>query len=115
MAPRLTIRAERDIEEILRETRKLFGPRQVLSYAALIDRSMAMADADPARASSTARPELGPDVRTLHVELASGRRGSASHLLYYMQMAEPGGASRVVVLRVLHEGMEPRRRGALPV
>ena len=94
---------------ILRESARLFGPKQRERYADLIRAAAEMAAADPLRPGSRARDELGAGVRSFHVELAARRRGAASHLLYYV----PGGgvpkAVGIVILRILHEAMEPSR------
>jgi toxin ParE1/3/4 len=49
-----------------------------------------------------------PGFRAFHLENAAGRRGSAAHTLYYALEHLPGGSRRVVILRLLYEGMEPR-------
>ncbi len=51
-------------------------------------------------------------LRLLHLELASGRRGGAAHCLYYTIGTMPNGAPGTIILRVLHEGMEPRYKVA---
>lgn len=66
----------------------------------------------PDQPGMLARPELGPDVRLLHLELAAGRRGSAAHCLYYTTGLLPDGTIGTIILRVLHEGMESRRKVA---
>ncbi|MCJ2015010.1 type II toxin-antitoxin system RelE/ParE family toxin [Methylobacterium sp. J-076] len=107
MRHRLTLRAERDIEDILRETLRTFGNRQVQAYAEIIDRAVAMIVDDPERPSTRSRTELAPGIRSFHMAHASPRRRGASHILYFSVIAE---RREVVVLRVLHEKMEPRLR-----
>jgi toxin ParE1/3/4 len=63
---------------------------------------------EPERPGSRARGELGAGVRSFHIELAARRRGAASHLLYYARELVPD-AGGMVILRLLHEAMEPRR------
>jgi hypothetical protein len=46
----------------------------------------------------------------LHLELVTRRRRSASHMIYFMEMREADGDPTVVVIGVLHEKMEPKRR-----
>nr|WP_295833495.1 type II toxin-antitoxin system RelE/ParE family toxin [uncultured Azospirillum sp.] len=112
MSHRLTGPAERDILDILRTTRTRFGTAQLHSYAALIDKAILMVAEDPGRPGMLPRPELGPDVRLFHLELAAGRRGAAAHCLYYTTGLLPDGTVGTIILRVLHEGMEPRHKVA---
>ncbi|MDA8230269.1 MAG: type II toxin-antitoxin system RelE/ParE family toxin [Magnetospirillum sp.] len=100
--------AERDIKDILAETLKVFGMRQLAVYAAIIDKGMAMVGDDPERAGSIDRSEIGRGVRLFHLELAADRRGAAAHCLYYATGEMSNGANGTIVLRVLHEHMEPR-------
>lgn len=102
--------AERDIRGILRDTIKMFGPMQMRAYAQLIERGIEMVAADPDRPASLDRSELAPGVRLLHLELAAGRRGAAAHCLYYMKGKLSDGSVGTIILRVLHEHMEPRYR-----
>ncbi|MGE5500353.1 MAG: type II toxin-antitoxin system RelE/ParE family toxin [Ignavibacteriales bacterium] len=99
---RLTPAAERDIRDILRDSARMFGPRQRDRYAGLIGAAVTLVAEDPERAGSRPRPEIGPNVRSFHVELAAPRGSAASHLLYYRQ-----DEAWVVILRVLHQAMEP--------
>lgn len=64
---------------------------------------------NPGRSSARVRPEIAPDVRAFHLSLAAKRSGGASHLLYFRTQGD-GLSQEVVVLRVLHDRMEPRRR-----
>ena len=102
---RLTRSADADIEQILTYTRWRFGPLQLERYARLIERALAMLGDDPLRPSSQLREELGEGVRSFHVAIAANRKSAASHVVYYLLGDSP--RSDVVVLRVLHEGMEP--------
>lgn len=110
MRHRLTRRADADIEHILEETLRAFGPRQVGAYAELIDRAIDMVAEGPERPSSQARPDLAPGLRSFHVAIASGRRRGASHILYFTVMDATEGGREVVILRILHDRMEPRLR-----
>jgi toxin ParE1/3/4 len=109
---RLTKEAQADIASILRRTKKLFGPLQVSAYAKIIEGGIAMIAADPARPSIIERNDLRPGVRSLHLELVTRRRRSASHthMIYFMEMREADGDPTVAVIGVLHEKMEPKRR-----
>jgi toxin ParE1/3/4 len=107
---RLTRLADQDITNILRETLRSFGPRQVSHYAEIIDRAIQMVAEDPLRPSSLDRSDIKDRVRSFHLELVAGRRGAASHKLYYAKMADRDQEPIVVILRVLHERMEPKHR-----
>lgn len=49
-----------------------------------------------------------PGLRAFHPENAGGRSGAAGHMFYYAIERLAEGDQRVVILRRLHEGMEPR-------
>lgn len=104
---RLTDLADADIDEILTYTHREFGPRQFEAYWSLIDKAAQLVGKDPLRPSSRPRDELGQGVRSLHIEVAAGRRGAASHLLHYIPGALEDGTPGAVILRVLGERMEP--------
>ena len=106
MNVRLTREAERDLAEIARYTVATFGAGQAMRYAALIEQALALLAENPLRAASRGRDELRPGVRSLHLSRVAARRHAAAHILYY-HLAAGGG---VVILRVLHERMEPLRR-----
>jgi toxin ParE1/3/4 len=106
----LTEPAERDIKGIIRDTMKMFGPRQVQAYARTIERGIEMVAEQPDRPGSLERIEIAPGVRLLHLEIAAGRRGGAAHCLYYKKGRLSDGSIGTIILRVLHEHMEPRHR-----
>lgn len=108
MGWRLTRFAERDVAHILRESRDLFGPDQATRYAALLMRTFDLAAEQPDRPNSHERPEFGPSDRSLHVVVAAGRWRGAAHVVYYRSPIRSAG--QVLILRVLHERMDPRRR-----
>lgn len=110
MKVELTELADADVAEILSQTATIFGPRQLDAYATIIKRGVAMIGESPERPGSVERPGLSRGVRMLHLELAAGRRGAAAHCLYYIRGRLSNGDDGVVVLRVLHERMEPRLR-----
>ncbi len=101
--------ADEDIEGILKTSGKRFGPRQRELYAGLIDRAAEMVAENPERPGSRHRHDLGTGIRSFHLELAAGRRGAASHILYYLRGRLSDGSDGVVITRVLHEGMDPTR------
>ncbi|WP_281384623.1 type II toxin-antitoxin system RelE/ParE family toxin [Nitrospirillum iridis] len=104
MRYRLTSKAAVDIAEVLRHSERMFGPTQRHRYAALIHKAITMVAAEPDRPGSRSRPEIRPGLRSLHIEYAAGRRGAASHLLYYRV-----GSEEIIVLRLLHEAMDASR------
>lgn len=110
MRHKITFPAERDIKSILSETAKNFGTVQLGVYEEIINRGIAMVAEDPLRASSIERNSIHDGVRLFHLEHAAGRRGGAAHCIYYAIAQMSDGLESVVVLRVLHEHMEPRAR-----
>lgn len=110
MIVRLTREAERDLAEIARYTVETFGPDQAMRYAALIECALAALAENPRRPASRARDELRSGVRSMHLARAAVRRHAASHILYYHLAAGLDGGQDIVILRVLHERMEPLKR-----
>lgn len=104
---RLTRAADGDIEGILAESGRLFGPHQRERYARLIEQAVERVAEEPDRPGSRPRDDLSAGVRSYHVELAAGRRGAASHLVYFARGRMADGGDGIVVLRVLHERMDP--------
>ncbi len=107
MSYRLTRPAARDIDVILEDTLRLFGPRQVKADADLIERGLALVGDDPVRPGSIHRPDLDTRVRFFHLALVAGRQGSAAHGIYY---AATDKTEPAIILRLLHERMDPRGR-----
>jgi toxin ParE1/3/4 len=105
----LTPAAERDLRDILRETRRRFGTLQQKRYARLIEHAIALVAAEPHRPGSRPRNELTAGLRSFHIELAARRRGAASHVLYYVLGMLRDGSEGVIIARVLHEAMDPGR------
>jgi toxin ParE1/3/4 len=106
----LTLAAEKDVRDILRQTIELFGEGQLRAYSRIIQSGIDMIAERPDRPSSFDREEIAKGVRSLHLELAGNRRGSAAHVLYYTIGQLSNGTEGVLVLRLLHESAEPRRR-----
>ncbi|MDI6028020.1 type II toxin-antitoxin system RelE/ParE family toxin [Corticibacterium sp. UT-5YL-CI-8] len=98
--------AERDI----RDTAEMFGLRQVEVYSTIIERAFEMIAENPSRPNSSDCSEMYPGVRKLHLQIASGRRGGAAHCVYYLETRLTDDSIGVMILRVLHEHMEPRHR-----
>jgi toxin ParE1/3/4 len=105
----LTEAADGDIADILRETTRQFGPLQQKRYAALIERAIEMVAEEPGRPGSRRRDELAPGVRSFHIEVAARRRGAAVHVVYYLRGRLVDGREGIIVVRLLHERMEPLR------
>ena len=68
-----------------------------------------MVTENPERSGSRQRDDLATGVRSLHVELAARRRGAAAHVLYYLRGLLDDGRDGVIIVRVLHDRMEPLR------
>lgn len=109
MDDRLTQAADRDVVDLLRETARQFGRLQRTRYAELLERAVRLVAEDPERPGSRRRNDLAPEIRSFHVELAARRRGAASHVLYYLRARLDDGRDGVIIVRVLHERMEPLR------
>lgn len=109
MSFRLTEAADHDIERILQDTLELFGPYQFQAYSDLIDQALQRVGTNPHGLGTSKREDIGPGVRALRLDTVARRRGSASHSVYYLP-PEDGRGSDIVVLRVLHDRMEPKHR-----
>lgn len=109
MSYRLTDAAASDISDILRATTRQFGPVQRRRYAALITSAIELAADQPNRPGSRSREELAAGLRSLHAEMAARRHGAAVHVVYYLREQPEDGRDGIVVVRVLHERMEPLR------
>ncbi|MGE5546755.1 MAG: type II toxin-antitoxin system RelE/ParE family toxin [Solirubrobacterales bacterium] len=101
---RLTEAAAADVADILRQTRRQFGPVQQETYARIIEAGTRLVAEDPCRGGARERAELARGLRSFHLELAAGRLGGASHVLYYLDEPEA-----VIIVRILHERMDPDR------
>src|SRR5690349_16590045 len=73
----LTETAGRDIDGILWEAVRRFGPEQRRRYAELIDTAIGLVAEAPERPGSRPRDELGPRTHSFHIERAARRRGAA--------------------------------------
>ena len=90
---RLTLEADRDIEKIARESVATWGWDRAQAY---------LLDLHSAFDLLATFPKLGRDVG--HVRPGYRRHERASHVIFYTPA--DGG---VVIVRVLHRRMEPRR------
>lgn len=107
---RLSEAAGEDIEAILRNTTRNYGPRQRERYIGIIQLGIEMVASEPKRPGSRARLEIHPEIRSFHLELAAGRAGAAVHHLYYTMQRLADGEEGIVILRVLHERTDARRQ-----
>ncbi|HEY8137105.1 MAG TPA: hypothetical protein VIF61_04640 [Methylocystis sp.] len=110
MKYRLTSAADADVLAILRQTRRDFGRGQLSIYAQIIDLGISMIADNPSRPACIDRGDIRKGLKSFHLEFAAKRRRGAAHMLYFTEMRDATGAPEVVVLRVLHEAMEPKRR-----
>lgn len=104
----VTDAAKLDFKAVLKETKELFGPRQRAIYKRLISDGVKMVAEEPTRGGSWNRGGVVPGLRAFHLEHAAGKSGGASHILHYAVERLANGSPRVVILRLLHERMEPR-------
>jgi toxin ParE1/3/4 len=107
---RLTVDADADVARVLRTTARLFGKAQVRACAKIIALGIERVAEDSKRAASMDASWIREGVRLYHLEHAAGRQRGASHVLFYKLFKNSEGADELVVLRVLHERMQPKRR-----
>jgi len=112
---RLAPAARSDIVAILDETAARFGTRQHEVYGALIAEAIRLVTEDPLRLAARDRSDILPGLRAFSLELAAGRRGAASHVLYYAVRRLASGVEGVIIYRVLHRAMDPARHVAGPL
>jgi toxin ParE1/3/4 len=107
---RNTVPADKDIHKVLTDSFRLFGLNQSQRYLEIVRIAIDSVARDPLRVSSKARDDIGPGVRSLHLQFAAKRQGGASHVLYYRVLSSELGTSELVVLRLLADRMDPNRR-----
>ena len=73
----------------------------------LLERAAGLIAEDSRRPGSRDRSTLAAGLRLFHVELAASRRGAAVHCIYYIKAGAQSSGETVVILRVLHERMDP--------
>lgn len=105
---RFSTAAQADLVDILAWSQTHFGTLARVRYQALIAHAVRDLAAQPNRAGSAQRPELGEGVRSWHLRLSRERARTASgivqrprHFLLYRIQDE-----YLVIGRVLHEAME---------
>ncbi|MGO9485905.1 MAG: type II toxin-antitoxin system RelE/ParE family toxin [Rhodomicrobium sp.] len=108
---RLSALAEEDIVAILRRTHETFGEAARLRYEALLTAALRDIAADPLRAGSVARPEIGDGIRTYRLRHSRARYRSGGgvrkprHLLLYRCL----NPEITGIGRVLHDAMDIER------
>jgi plasmid stabilization system protein ParE len=102
---RLSAAARSDIRRVLAETIRQFGRIQAQRYRAALLRTLDRAGGEPLLPASR---DLGwRDLRSLHVGVVAGRAASGAHVVIYRVPAQV--ANPVIIVRVLHERMDPLR------
>ena len=106
---RLTRAAQADIRNLLVWSERHFGLAARQRYQLLLSTALRDVASDPCRAGSQSRPELGTDIRSWHLRLSRHHIPSPTeavhsprHTLLYVS-----GTSPLVILRVVHDAMEP--------
>jgi len=106
-----TERARVDLSEILGQSLEAFGPSARARYETLLEVSFVALTPDPMVLGSQARNELNLPIRTYHLHqarrLARARGANVStprHVIAYTF-----DASRVLIVRILHEAMDLAR------
>ena len=105
---RLGAAAEFDFANILKWTTENFGPRQSRIYRDTLVQAIGELVDGPDVAGSSARAEIMPGLRTLHIA-RHGRRGI--HLLMYRAAPK----SMIEVVRILHDRMDLQRHIPLAI
>jgi toxin ParE1/3/4 len=102
---RLSAAAEADYRQILRWTVENFGAAQARNYADTLSSALQALSAGPAVPGVKERPEIGSDIRTLHVA-RNGRKGR-HFVMFRIGGSQEGEA--IDVLRLLHDSMDMER------
>lgn len=108
---RFSAAAQADLVDILEWSQEHYGASARTRYQALIARAVRDIAAQPHRAGSAQRSELGEGVRSWHLRLSRERARTAigivqrpRHFLVYRIQDE-----QLIIGRVLHEAMELER------
>ena len=99
---RLAEQAEQDLLGITLWTVQNFGVQQAEVYAETLSLAVQSLHNGPETVGATAREDIGPGIRTLHVA-RQGRKGR--HFVVFREAAE----QTIDVLRLLHERMDLAR------
>ena len=87
----------------------MFGPLQRDRYAEMIDRAVLLISQNPERPGSASQDDLAAGLRSFPVSRAAARGGAASHVLFYRVESMHDGNPGIVVIRILHNHMDPGR------
>lgn len=102
---RLAAAAEADYLQILRWTAEHFGSAQARVYGETLASALKTLAAGPDILGVKERPEIGGNVRTLHVA-RNGRKGR--HFIMF-RVESVDGKGKIDVLRLLHDSMDLER------
>lgn len=102
---RLSASAEANYLQILRWTVENFGSAQARVYAETLASALRTLAAGPDIIGVKERPEIGGNVRTLHVA-RNGRKGR--HFIMF-RVDSVDGKNQLDVLRLLHDSMDLER------
>ncbi|QAY59390.1 type II toxin-antitoxin system RelE/ParE family toxin [Microbacterium protaetiae] len=97
---RVSATARADVREALQYSAFRFGGTAMQRYADLIEQALTDIRADPFDTGSSARSDLGADVRVRHLKASAATSGVADprHIVFYRV-----NGTVVDVLRILHE------------
>jgi toxin ParE1/3/4 len=101
--------AEADIDNILDETVRLFGPAQEERYYHLILVAVERIAQDPFCIGTKACDDLSTGLRSFHIGTAASRQRAASHVLYFRPVTSSDGKPEILIARILHDRMDPER------
>ena len=102
---RLSSAAEADYQQILHWTVENFGTAQARHYADTLSSALKALSPGPAIIGVKERPEIGNNIRTLHVA-RNGRKGR--HFVMF-RVGSIQGRDVIDVLRLLHDSMDLER------
>jgi toxin ParE1/3/4 len=102
---RLSAASEADFRKILRWTVECFGSAQSRVHADTLSSALRALGAGPDIVGVKERPEIGGNIRTLHVA-RNGRKGR--HFILF-RVGGSEGENVIDVLRLLHDSMDLER------
>jgi toxin ParE1/3/4 len=102
---RLSTAAEADYQQILHWTVENFGTAQARHYADTLSSALTALSAGPAIIGAKGQPEIGNNIRTLHV----ARNGCKGRHFVMFRVGNILGRDVIDVLRLLHDSMDLER------